>query len=352
MSQTDEGPNIKARATSLVGQVFTAQLDILQSFLPLRAWLVGHDDGDRFSVVATIGLFSHCHGPHLTQLTRGQWMDDPDYPDVFYRPISITEQNFFDNAKVISHGSGDLSGSVLVRIELDSPDSAIAAYVVGLVPQWPWPALIHNTDRAQLCLRAMGLIAALYTELSAASERVTEMQRDAFIDPLTAVLNRAGWNHRLKQVHSLSQTTGTDVAIIMLDLDFLKEVNDSQGHSAGDDLLRLTAQTISSVLRGGDWVARLGGDEFGVVVKNATSCSADQLLGRLTDAFGKIKVRISMGAALSSEVGGKLQKAVELADARMYQDKRAKPALEALPIDWMVGVAGVAAGGLLNTLDS
>src|SRR3546814_17512564 len=116
---------------------------------------------------------------------------------------------------------------------------------------------------------------------------VSEMQLDAFIDPLTGVFNRAGWINRLAHIDAMASSSDDDAAIVMLDLDFLKTVNDTRGHAAGDDLLRLTAQTISSVLRSTDSVGRLGGDEFGVVVQNATPIVAASLTRRRGHEVGR-----------------------------------------------------------------
>lgn len=347
MSHVDAGPDIKARANTLVSQVFEAQLDILQCSFPLSGWMAGYDDGDRFIIAAVTGLFSQYEMSPLSRLPQGEWDTGPDHTDIYFRTLTPEEHNFFGLPSVApataEAGPSSLSvppsGPNLIKIELICPGSAICVYVLGLANQWPDPKLQEVKEKVQLSLKAMGLIAALYTELSVASERVIEMQRDAYIDSLTAVLNRAGWNHRLDRVQAQSTNSSTDTAIIMLDLDFLKEINDSQGHTAGDDLLRLTAQTILSVLRGSDAVARLGGDEFGIVVKNASIDSVNTLISRLKQAFAKVDVNISMGGALASECNGQVLNAVQLADARMYAHKRGKPTRIQQPIDWMIGGA-------------
>lgn len=346
MSHVGEGPSIKARANSLVSQVFSAQLDILQCLLPLNAWMVGRDDGERFTVAAVTGLFSNRELPQLSYLVQGKWHTEPDNTDIYLRTLTAAEHNFLDLVPQVpdtdlakSLAPDAQTGPRLIKVELICPDSAICAYVVGLTKQWPEPNLQAVKDKFNLSLKAMGLIAAMYTELSVASERVIEMQRDAHVDSLTTVLNRAGWNHRLDQIQIHSINSSTDSAIIMLDLDFLKEVNDKQGHKAGDDLLHLTAQTILSVLRGSDAVARLGGDEFGIVIKDANIDSINALIARLKQAFAKAQINISMGGALASESNGQVLGAVQLADARMYAHKRGKSPKVADPIDWLIGGA-------------
>jgi diguanylate cyclase (GGDEF)-like protein len=144
-------------------------------------------------------------------------------------------------------------------------------------------------------------------------------QKEAQRDALTQVLNRAGWEVKLLE----AARTKAEVAVGFLDLDCLKAVNDSRGHSAGDDLLRLTAHTIQSVLRSDDQIARLGGDEFAVMLYNDTMADASTLKERLQFALSTFDIQASIGIALGSEAAS-LQAAVQLADARMYEEKRAR----------------------------
>ncbi|MBP6019436.1 MAG: GGDEF domain-containing protein [Burkholderiaceae bacterium] len=342
MLHTDEGPNIKARANRLVDQVFATQLEILQSFLPLKGWLLGYDSGGHFSVVASTGGFVGTSQAVLTAMTDGLWSLQTECAAVCHRMVDLDKLHSLDlmGGCPALMGTSSSPGNVhLVRMTLNSLDSTNQAYLFGLSDSCPCTTLNSVKDQVMQCLDAMGLIVALCTELTALSQRATEIQRDAFIDPLTMVMNRSGWNHSLLELETLEATTATGAAIIMLDLDLLKEVNDSQGHSAGDDLLCLTAHTITSVLRSGDIVARLGGDEFGIIVKSATPDSAILLMQRLKVAFDKVKIGISMGAAMQSEAGNSLQVTVQMADKRMYADKRTKPASGKHYLDWMLGRA-------------
>lgn len=340
MLHTDEGSNTKARANHLVDQVLVTQLEILQSFLPLKGWLLGYDHGDHFTVVASTGGFAGASQAIFTSVARGQWLPQATCAAVCHRLVDLSGLHGLDLAaewpalKGTSVNPGDFH---LVRMALSTTDSASQAYLFGLSDTCPCSIVNRVKDQVLQCLHAMGLVVALCTELVALNQRATDIQRDAFIDTLTMVMNRAGWNHALLQLEALEPATATGAAIIMLDLDLLKEVNDSQGHSAGDDLLCLTAHTITSVLRSGDIVARLGGDEFGIIVKDATPQSADLLMQRLKDAFDQVKIGISMGAAMQSEAGNSLQEAVQMADKRMYADKRTKPASGKHYLDWMLG---------------
>ncbi len=317
MSVMEEPPGFKARANVLAGEALAAQLNILQLFLPLDGWLVGWRDGDAWDTVAARGLFADIPEASLAALLEAgaQPLDD----SFQWRELTESESQLL--APCLPQNSG---AAYLVLAALRDAEDRITGRICGLSGQPPGSRLSLCIGKLQLCQAAMAATLALQAELGVADQLVIEMQRDAFIDPLTGVFNRAGWINRLAYIDAVLARTQEDAAIIMLDLDFLKAVNDTCGHSAGDDLLRLAAQTISSTLRSSDSVGRLGGDEFGVVVQNATPVGAAVLLSRLRQALSRVGVSISLGLALKSE-SGSLKQAMQLADERMYVEKRKKP---------------------------
>lgn len=333
----NDTPPIKTKANQLLEQVFATQLTVLQSLLPLKGWLLGYRCGQSFSVLASTGGFKNAPQAVLTLLSHGQWLPQTDCAVACQ---SMVNQNALHslNATVQWPASPESSlGLHVIRLALSRTDSPDQVCLFGLADSNPCSILSHLKDQVLSCLDTMGLVVALSAEFAELKQRATDIQRDAFIDPLTKVMNRAGWNHYLQQLETIPATTVTGAAVIMLDLDLLKEVNDSQGHSAGDDLLCLTANTIASVLRSEDIVARLGGDEFGVIVRNATPESASLLMERLKAAFDTTKIGISMGAAMQSEASNSLQVTVQMADKRMYADKNTKLFNDKSYLDWMIG---------------
>ena len=111
----------------------------------------------------------------------------------------------------------------------------------------------------------------------ALQEQHRQLERQAFTDSLTGIANRALFEDRAR--HALSRTVRTDeqIAVLMIDLDDFKLVNDGLGHSSGDELIALAAQRIDGATRPSDTVARLGGDEFAVLLES---------VGGLDDALG------------------------------------------------------------------
>ncbi len=153
----------------------------------------------------------------------------------------------------------------------------------------------------------------------------------AFHDPLTGLVNRALFGDRLAHAVELHRRDGQPVALLFCDLDDFKTVNDSLGHSAGDELLRQVAQRLAATVRSSDTVARLGGDEFAVLFEGGQadrSTVVERLVQALArpftlDGVARI-VRCSLGLVAADEPGPEVSPDLLLhqADGAMYEAKR------------------------------
>ncbi|WP_312626676.1 MULTISPECIES: GGDEF domain-containing protein [unclassified Pseudofrankia] len=118
-----------------------------------------------------------------------------------------------------------------------------------------------------------------------------QLRHQAFHDPLTGLANRALFNDRLDQALSRRDQPTGRLAVLFCDLDHFKQVNDVFGHTAGDDLLRVTGRRLTSCVRGSDTVARLGGDEFAILL---TSTAEDpETVGRRLLASVRAPIRLA-----------------------------------------------------------
>jgi diguanylate cyclase (GGDEF)-like protein len=137
----------------------------------------------------------------------------------------------------------------------------------------------------------------------------------AELDPLTGVANRRGFDLALDR----AAATGDPYALILIDLDDFKRVNDEQGHPAGDAVLQSVAREAASVARQGDCLARIGGDEFALIAPAAGPAGVLRLLRDLRDS---VEHAATYAAALVPEDAGTPDGLVAIADARLLAQKR------------------------------
>ncbi|MGZ6792262.1 MAG: EAL domain-containing protein, partial [Mycobacteriales bacterium] len=162
------------------------------------------------------------------------------------------------------------------------------------------------------------LSAELRLEREARHREVAEI--DAQTDALTGLGNRRRWDQQLAAEEEHCRRYGSSAAVITVDVDGLKVVNDRWGHDAGDGLLRQLAGVLRRESRPGDVVARLGGDEFAVLLAEAGQAQAQAVAERLRKALEASRTSASMGVAVRGRDG--LAGAWREADALMYEQKR------------------------------
>jgi diguanylate cyclase (GGDEF)-like protein len=159
-----------------------------------------------------------------------------------------------------------------------------------------------------------------------------ESQHQATHDTLTGLPNRALFADRVGQALAASRRTGARHAVMLLDLDRFKEVNDTLGHRYGDDLLRNVAERLTAVLRDSDTVARLSGDEFAVLLPGVGADDARELADRMLRELHQsfllgdltVDIEISIGVAIAPEHGDEVEEVMRNADLAMYAAKDAK----------------------------
>jgi diguanylate cyclase (GGDEF)-like protein len=147
------------------------------------------------------------------------------------------------------------------------------------------PAYPVRWGNAALLLVLGGtMLAALRAVTHEAQALTHRLTQEAVIDDLTSLFNRRGWRQVAPRELSRSARTGTPTALLALDLDDLKHVNDHRGHREGDRVLRETAVRMRATLRAGDVIARLGGDEFVALLTDSTLHGTLTAIERLREA--------------------------------------------------------------------
>lgn len=176
------------------------------------------------------------------------------------------------------------------------------------------------------------VLAALQADAIAESARLTldELAQSTQRDPLTGIPNRILMNDRLDSAITLARRRGTRIAVLFIDLDHFKQINDTLGHSVGDAVLCELARRLESAVRDSDTVGRYGGDEFLVLLAEVTAASdAAQIAAKILASLGEpchagnevLHLSASIGIALFPEDGDDADTLIDRADVAMYRTK-------------------------------
>lgn len=232
-------------------------------------------------------------------------------------------------AQTVEVGGPVAPGPRDLAVPVELPDGTAFALLCGLGggPSGGAPA-----DRAR-AERLADLLAAVAgaeweagqqsTRAEEATRRAHQVEVEALTDALTGLANRRAWDRALEAEDRRHRRYGGTSAVVVVDLDKLKEVNDSQGHLSGDLLLRLVARAIEDTSRESDVVARTGGDEFALLALNCEEAQLAVLVSRLQKAFEAEGVSASIGGACRRADAG-MAEAWAKADDLMLAEKARK----------------------------
>jgi len=169
----------------------------------------------------------------------------------------------------------------------------------------------------------------LRSALSRALKLIQQLQASADTDFLLGILNRRGFERELTRAIAYIKRYHTSAALIVLDVDRLKPINDAFGHGAGDEVLKAIVNVLKAQVRASDVIGRLGGDEFAVLLWNlnetearAKAAALEQAVDRLAFLFGKSTVMAGASAGVAMlGMHAETTKSLEAADSAMYQRK-------------------------------
>jgi diguanylate cyclase len=123
------------------------------------------------------------------------------------------------------------------------------------------------------------------SEIDQLKNKLDHYRKEALIDPLTQIINRRGFDNKLKDAIDKANNNETSLCLIMADIDHFKKINDTHGHLAGDSVLRMVAAVIKDSIKGRDQVARIGGEEFAVILPDTPFEGAMKLAENMRIAF-------------------------------------------------------------------
>jgi diguanylate cyclase (GGDEF)-like protein len=244
------------------------------------------------------------------------------------------EEEFSDSgrsghAKVVEVASGSAESRVdriagewsAIRAELRTKGVLLGAMTVAT----RLPRTFEPSD--------LQFVAAVADQIAVALDRAREHTREARTDYLTGLANRPEFERAIDRAVAAAERHKRRLALLMLDLDNLKEINDTQGHHVGDEAIRVLAQELQRAVRATDTCGRLGGDEFGVAMPDADERDAREVGARVRQSLedmnksAKVPVPVEFSIGITSwRPGMDWQAMYQVADKALYVDKRRRQA--------------------------
>ena len=289
------------------------------------AYLV--DDAGRITDMVTVGADAERAEQLRRQLVGRRAADSPVWQRTVVGPDPGPDliEDTRRSGIVRTRGVAQLLGlRCLAAIPLLSSDGPLGLVLCGdHVPRRQWRA----GDRELLA--RLSLEGAVVVD----NARLRQAERhEATHDALTGLLNRRAYASTLRRALACAKEGGEEVALLLLDLDRFKEVNDQLGHHRGDELLVAVSERLRSCLGPGEHLARLGGDEFAVLVeRDGTRGRAEAIATELALSLAEpfeisemlLHVDVSIGIACFPSHGGDADTLLQRSDAAMYEAKRA-----------------------------
>jgi diguanylate cyclase (GGDEF)-like protein len=179
----------------------------------------------------------------------------------------------------------------------------------------------------------LAFVAAVADQIAVALDRARQHTREARTDYLTGLANRPEFERAIDRAVAAASRHGRRLALMMLDLDNLKEINDTLGHHVGDEAIRVLAQELQRAVRASDTCGRLGGDEFGVAMPEADERDAREVGARVRQSLDdlnrseKVPVPVEFSIGITSwKQGMDWQAMYQMADRALYVEKRRRQA--------------------------
>ena len=204
------------------------------------------------------------------------------------------------------------------------------------------PAALRPTKAAQgvlalMVLALVGLGLALGRQSAAVRRGAERTAHQAMHDELTGLPNRLLFRERTERAIAAAHRDGIQTAVMLMDVDQFREINDTLGHHAGDRVIAAVAARLRGVLRSSDTLARLGGDEFAILMPRVMEeAAAVQLAARIRTALSAplilhgvlLDIRVSIGVAVYPDHGGEVNSLLQHAEIAMYVAKDTRTALQ------------------------
>lgn len=295
-----------------------AVLTFLHRRLGFQLWMITRTQGDDWIV-----LQSEDHGSGIAAGRVFRWRDSFCSEMVQGNAPHVAPQSDAIPAYANAPIGREVPIKAYAGVPLVLEDGSLFGTLCAIDPLPQSPQIVEQEELLLLFGSLLSTILQLELRSAEAVRRSERIQAEALTDSVTNLYNRRGWDLLLAAEESRCSRYGHAGAIFFVDLDGLKEVNDSHGHAAGDALINRAAQALRQAARSVDIVARLGGDEFGIVGVECDDAGAQALLKRIQSELAVAEVKASIGFAMRDPTVGLAGALVE-ADKNMYSEKRSQ----------------------------
>jgi diguanylate cyclase (GGDEF)-like protein len=290
--------------------------------------------------IATSNVVSYLKNKRSASSQRFESLLDGLHAFVHEADLATGEITFCNQQTIDRIGPVKNLSELLARLHPEDIEVVTRSYAKGAATLTPVTlevrviledAVLHMEQRTTFAkYRGRIRVRSVLFDVSSRKRVELEMQHRAFHDSLTELPNRALFLDRLQHALDRAERTKTRHAVLLLDLDNFKDVNDGMGHQVGDELLIEVGKRLGRIARRTDTLARLGGDEFAVLLEDTTRDAALRIGQQLVDSVGQsyqngemsLVPRISIGVATYPLNGSTGSELLRQADMAMYHAKR------------------------------
>lgn len=308
-SEREDGADAFAAAARRV-------VDYLNRHTPLSDWSVSRVAGGE-----QVHVHVHHEGDLIETGSRVPW-DDSFCRQMTLGAAHVVPDALEDSSYSWLPAAGDVRAYVGFPIE--GTDGELFGILCGVDSQ---PLETSGAVDDQLVKLLSELLSAHLRTARAVDEGRREVELSTALadtDELTGLMNRRGWERVVADAQQRIDAYGDPVAVAVIDLNGLKQLNDTHGHEAGDDLLRRTGEALRAAAGPSDRVARYGGDEFTVLTDGVGVADLPAHYARFTRTLADHGVSASLGYSPTGPGDLTIAAAFRAADRNMYDDKRAR----------------------------
>ncbi len=290
----------------------------------LALWMVTRVDGDDWIVIE-----AEDHGYRLEAPAVFRWSDSFCSRMVLGRGPRVAPASALVPAYAEAPIGKALNIQSYVGIPLTRADGALFGTLCAIDPAPQPESLQANLPLFELFAKILSTMLAAEIELGQLFRKAERANAEADTDCMTGLYNRRAWDRFVAAEEDRCRTYGHPACVIAVDLDGLKQANDTEGHSAGDRLIVNAANLLRKAVRKSDFVARVGGDEFFVLSPECDADCAATITERVRSSFEEARIRASVGMARRVPPRDLIATIAE-ADRKMYAEKQSRKPIAVL----------------------